>query len=73
MLIIFTFLIYPLVMTDDINFTQFLFSIVLGEFYILSISIDIFVFRVPTQNLRDFPLSNGHPLQSALPPCVPLQ
>jgi hypothetical protein len=61
-------------MREDINFTQFLFSVFFGEFYILSISIDIIYFRFPTQNLRDFPLSNaGHPLQIAPPPYVPLQ
>jgi len=60
-------------MTEDINFTQFLFLMVLGVFYILSISIDIIGFRVPTQNLREFPLSKvSHPLQIAPPPFVPL-
>jgi hypothetical protein len=61
-------------MTEEINFTQFVFSMVLGGFYILSISIDFICFRVPTQKLRDFPLSNvSHPLQTAPPPYVPLQ
>jgi hypothetical protein len=61
-------------MTEEVSFTHFLFSMVFVGFYILSISTDIIGFRVPTQNLRNFLLSNvSHPVQIAPSPYVPPQ
>jgi hypothetical protein len=77
MLIIFKFLIYAFVMNERRHFNAIF---VLngffwrGDFYILSISPDIIGFRVPTQKLRDFPLSKvSHPSHILPPPYVPLQ
>jgi len=71
-MMLFIFLIYTFCKTEGINFAQFL---ILMFFFFKScpISIDIIGLRVPTWNLRDFPLLHFIPFfQPVLRPSVSL-